>query len=223
LANDFPLLKHDLTAIRRNALVELLNENNEHDEAVVERAIELFVENRNLVDPFLYDDTIPCLEWLRSQGVRVAVVTNGTANLTQSPVLNSYLDLSLCAGETGAMKPSPVPFIAVLQRMDVCAARTLFVGDSYENDVVGSKKCGMHSVFLERILPEEEKNTLASSTSASTSNAQVMDFASPPISPFAYRPVRTPAVDCTLADVTVNTLEPSHFAEKLKAYFASKS
>lgn len=208
----------------------MLKDNNEHTDVIVDRAIDLFVENRNLVDHFLYTDTIPCLEWLRSQGVRVAVVTNGTANLTQSPVLNSYLELSLCAGETGAMKPSPVPFIAVLQRLSVCASRTVFVGDSYENDVVGSKRCGMHSVFLVRpideSLPVNTTGTTTTSTdTTSTSdkdNAQVMDLTSPPISSFAYRPVRNPSADQTLADITVSSLDPSHFADKLRAHFTKK-
>lgn len=116
----------------------------------------------------------------------------------------------------------------MLQRLGVSASRTLFVGDSYENDVVGSKRCGMHSVFLVR--PEDAATRVPTTASVSTAtadskdkdNAQVMDLAAPPISAFAYRPERKETADRTLADVTVSSLEPDHFADKLKEYFTGK-
>ena len=52
--------------------------------------------HRSLVAPHLYDDVIPCLDFLtKDLGVRVAVLTNGNANLTSCTALGKYLTLTL--------------------------------------------------------------------------------------------------------------------------------
>jgi hypothetical protein len=57
---------------------------------------QLFVSIRSDVSGHLYDDVIPCLKFLTKEiGVRVAVLTNGNANLTSCTVLGEYVTLSL--------------------------------------------------------------------------------------------------------------------------------
>lgn len=57
---------------------------------------QLFVSIRSDVSGHLYDDVIPCLNYLTKEiGVRVAVLTNGNANLTSCTVLGEYVTLSL--------------------------------------------------------------------------------------------------------------------------------
>ena len=48
------------------------------------------------------------------------------------------------------MKPSPIPFIAISQRTGVPPSRILFIGDSFENDVVGAHAVGMTGGLLLR-------------------------------------------------------------------------
>ena len=51
---------------------------------------------RSDVSGHLYDDVLPCLKYLTQDiGVRVAVLTNGNANLTSCTVLGEYVTLSL--------------------------------------------------------------------------------------------------------------------------------
>ena len=58
--------------------------------------LQLFVAARSSVCAYLYDDVLPCLKFLaREMGVRVAVLTNGNANLTTCPVLGEYVTISL--------------------------------------------------------------------------------------------------------------------------------
>ena len=57
---------------------------------------QLFVSLRSQVAPHLYEDVLPCLQWLREeQGVRVAVLTNGNANLTSCNVLAEFIEISI--------------------------------------------------------------------------------------------------------------------------------
>ena len=59
-------------------------------------SFQLFVSLRSQVAPYLYEDVLPCLQWLtKEEGVRVAVLTNGNANITSCSVLGEYITLSL--------------------------------------------------------------------------------------------------------------------------------
>jgi FMN phosphatase YigB (HAD superfamily) len=48
------------------------------------------------------------------------------------------------------MKPSPIPFIAISQRTGIPPSRVLFIGDSFEKDVVGAHAVGMTGGLLLR-------------------------------------------------------------------------
>lgn len=150
ISADHPLMAHDLTEVRKEALRRLAEPHGE--EGAVDEAIKLFVTIRSNVAPHLYEDVLPCLEWLKSTvGVRLAVLTNGNAmDLTVCTVLGQYVSLSLGAGDIGTLKPSPVPFMAISQRTGVPPGRILFVGDSYEKDVLGAQAVGMTGALLLR-------------------------------------------------------------------------
>jgi HAD superfamily hydrolase (TIGR01549 family) len=145
---EFPLIAHDLTEVRRRGLLRLAAEFNE--QAHVEQAVQVFHRERSDVGKHIYSDVLDCLEYLHSMGMKLCVLSNGSADLDGCNILNKYLSLSLFAGDVGASKPSPVGFIACAQRMGVPPSRVLFVGDSYEADVLGAKNAGMISALLVR-------------------------------------------------------------------------
>lgn len=160
VTRDNPLLAHDLTEVRKEALRTLALEIGGDSEAAhVDEAMHLFVNTRSDVSPHLYEDSLPCLDFFSQCGVQMGVLTNGNANLTSCPVLGKYISLSLCAGDVGAMKPSPTPFVAMAQRMNCLPKRTLYIGDSYETDVVGAKNAGMITAFLQRIDDSDGKKS----------------------------------------------------------------
>ena len=82
------------------------------------------------------------------------ILTNGNADLTSSEHPNElaeFLNFSISAVETGAMKPSRVPYLTVLHRTNIHASRILFIGDSLSTDIMGANLCGMHSVLIDRV------------------------------------------------------------------------
>ena len=72
---------------------------------------------------------------------------------------------SLGACDVGSMKPSPVPFIAIAQRTGVHPSRILFIGDSFEKDVIGARAVGMtgglllRNNFKSQTVPMTEENS----------------------------------------------------------------
>mmetsp|Transcript_6652 Transcript_6652/g.6777 ORF Transcript_6652/g.6777 Transcript_6652/m.6777 type:complete len:555 (+) Transcript_6652:134-1798(+) len=174
ISKENPLLAHDLTEVRKAALRALATPHNEQDR--VDDAINLFVSMRSHVAPHLYEDVIPCLEWLTKDiGVHVAVLTNGNANLTTCDVLGQYITLSIGACEVGVMKPSPVPFIAISQRTGIPASRILFIGDSLEKDVQGARAAGMTAALLLRDDYKDQRVSRLVSATISSERTTVID------------------------------------------------
>jgi len=113
-------------------------------------AMDAFLDERSNIAPHLYDDALPCLEFFRSLGVRMGVVTNGNANLSGFGGGVYFGDLCVTSGDSGAVKPSPVPFVAASQQADAPPGRVLFIGDALDKDVAGANACGMVSCWLNR-------------------------------------------------------------------------
>lgn len=145
---EHPLIAQDFHEVRRRATLELATEFGE--EQYIDEALELFLQARSDVSQSVYSDAIECLEWFHSMGIKIGVLTNGSAELFRCPLLSKYLCLSLTAGEVGVLKPSPVGFLACSQISGVPPNRILFVGDSYECDVLGANNAGMVSAMLHR-------------------------------------------------------------------------
>ena len=147
-AKESPYISHDFKAVRRTVLTAIAAKYDEQHH--VDGAMTAFESTRSKVDAHLYGDTERCLRWLRAKGVRCCVLTNGSADLMTCSGLSAYFDLSLNAGDIGASKPSVVPFMALSLLTAAAPTRILYIGDSYEHDVVGAKRAGLKSAILLR-------------------------------------------------------------------------
>jgi putative hydrolase of the HAD superfamily len=64
--------------------------------------------------------------------------------------LKSFFDVVVISGDVNRRKPSPEIFERALRILGVEASKTVFVGDMLDLDVLGPKKVGMKTVFIER-------------------------------------------------------------------------
>lgn len=114
MATKHPLLAHDLNEVRRAALAELAAPYPE-EQAFINQATDIFFQVRSDVSGNFYSDSAACLEWLVSLGIKVGVLTNGSADLSRCAYLKNILTLTFTAGEVGTSKPSPIGFMACAQ------------------------------------------------------------------------------------------------------------
>jgi HAD superfamily hydrolase (TIGR01509 family) len=102
----------------------------------------------------LYDDVLPCLRVLRAAGIRLALLSNAIGHSLEEVVahfaLDEYVEAALSSAETGAAKPAPEMFAALLGRLHVKPADAVMVGDSAEDDVRGALACGCGGILLDR-------------------------------------------------------------------------
>ncbi|MDP2312870.1 MAG: HAD family hydrolase [Pseudomonadota bacterium] len=90
---------------------------------------------------------------LRGAGLRLGVVSNSTGAVGAELVragLSHQFEHVLDSALEGVEKPDPVLFRRALDRMGVVAARTVFVGDTWDVDIEGARAVGMHTVFVSR-------------------------------------------------------------------------
>lgn len=151
--------------------------------------LKIFLDTRSDLDRYLYDDVIPCLDWLRSNGIKTAVVTNSNAAISSSSTLGSRLDLYLNASDMGCCKPSPIVFLSVIHRLGINPSRVLHVGDNFRNDIDAAKKAGLKTAYIRR--PGVVDDTYDGSIAGAA----------------------------VYPDVELNSLHPEEFIEKLERTF----
>lgn len=140
-----PEIAHDITAIRRQSLRDLLSAYG-YDTGLANEAMALFLDHRNRVEP--YADVIPVLLALRADHQLVSV-TNGNADVARTP-LRGLFDLSLTAADAGAQKPDPALFLGALQWTGVPPVSALHLGDDPYRDVEAARRIGMEAVWINR-------------------------------------------------------------------------
>ena len=100
-----------------------------------------------------FEDVIPALNALRTQGYRLGVISNlrrDMQELCRKLDLNNYLDFFISAADAGAEKPHSPIFLAALEQMSAKPGETVHVGDQYCSDVLGARAVGMHTVLIDR-------------------------------------------------------------------------
>lgn len=90
------------------------------------------------------------INWLKEMGVRLGIVTSRTReefdkSVAKYSFVNSF-ETIICADDTKKHKPDAQPMLALIERMKVSPARTLYIGDS-EYDMQCAKGAGVDSAL----------------------------------------------------------------------------
>ena len=122
----------DLVAIRRAAFVGCIEA-----EPSTHRVLELLGSRYRLGLLSNY----PC-----GRSIRASLEATG---------LERHFAAVVVSGDVGFVKPHPLTFETILERLRVPAEHTAFVGDNWLADVQGSKRAGMTCVHMRRWTPPE--------------------------------------------------------------------
>jgi putative hydrolase of the HAD superfamily len=92
------------------------------------------------------------LEALRTAGLRLGLITNGSAVMQggklEAVALRARLDAVLISEVEGLRKPDEAIFRLAAARLDTEPADCVFVGDNPDADVRGAKRAGMRAVWV---------------------------------------------------------------------------
>ena len=145
VAEKYPLLEHDKTALRIGAL-RLAAERTGYDQAMAETAFKVFYEARQEVA--FFHDVLPVLGTLKGL-YRLGALSNGNADV-QLVGLAHIFEFHISAIHVGAAKPDPAMFRLACERLGVEAQQVAHVGDDPDTDVWGAAQAGMKTVWVNR-------------------------------------------------------------------------
>jgi putative hydrolase of the HAD superfamily len=100
-----------------------------------------------------FADARPCLDRLRSAGLRLGMVSNFDSwlhGVLDETGLRQYLDVVVVSADVGLTKPEPAIFRLACQRLGHDPDRCVYVGDSVLSDVRGAAGAGLRPVLLDR-------------------------------------------------------------------------
>ena len=99
----------------------------------------------------LFPDVRGTLEALRASGLKLGLITNGSVRMQSRKLeclsLSSAFDTIVISAAEGVSKPDPEVFARALTRLQVDAARSVFVGDHPDVDIAGARAAGMRTVW----------------------------------------------------------------------------
>jgi putative hydrolase of the HAD superfamily len=96
------------------------------------------------VEPRIVD----CLRRIRGRGMRIAVISNCSADETAGwpdGPLSALLDDAVFSHEVRLVKPDPAIYTMACQRLDVSPADSVFVGDGGSDELRGAADVGMRT------------------------------------------------------------------------------
>jgi len=145
----------DLRELEDRLLGERLGIGPEAARALIERKI--YGEWEEVLDRVRpYPNVRDCLVRLRESGLPVAVTSDFPVERKLHRLgLDGLFDCRLWSEESGYLKPHPEPFEQLAGCLGVAANRVLYVGNSYEYDVLGAKRAGMLAAHLSRRPPRD--------------------------------------------------------------------
>jgi len=100
----------------------------------------------------IYDDVLDVIDIIGQHKLRVGVLSNNdeVAQHVERMDVQHRFEIVVSPSTFGVGKPDPEIFRRTVEQMGVAAERTIYVGDSYDNDVVGARAAGMTPVLVDR-------------------------------------------------------------------------
>jgi HAD superfamily hydrolase (TIGR01549 family) len=107
------------------------------------------------------EDVRKALSQLKAQRYLMAVLSNRSRPFQETldtHTISEFFDFSFAGGEVNSYKPDPEFFVHALQRGKVTAQESVYVGDNYFADVIGSRRAGLTPILYDPvgIFPEAD-------------------------------------------------------------------
>ena len=113
-----------------------------------------------LLRPF--PETIDTLIYLKSQGYRLAVISNGiTIKQWEKLVrlnIHSFFDEVITSEEVGKNKPSKLIYDVALRKMKGNPEKSLMIGNKFKEDALGAVNAGMGAILVNSDITEDDRD-----------------------------------------------------------------
>lgn len=104
----------------------------------------------------LLPNMLQALDYCQAQAIPIGIITNGPASHQQRKIdqlgLERWIprEKQIISGAVGLKKPDKAIFDLAKKQMELSTKNLYYVGDSFENDVIGAKKAGWQTIWINR-------------------------------------------------------------------------
>lgn len=140
-------------AIRLEAFKRTLQFIRSPDDNLAAHLHALYLKHR-FEDIQFFDDVLPALNALQGYYM-MGVLSNGNT-YPERCGLGGYFQFVVLAQDYGVQKPDPRLFEIAIGHAGCAKRQFLHVGDSFQNDIIGAKRAGVRSVWLNRQRQDNE-------------------------------------------------------------------
>lgn len=118
--------------------------------------------HRTTLQTNLVDGAIETLEYLKSKGYTLSIISNGFIEVQYTKLRRSgllpYFSNVFLSEEVGYQKPDIRFFQAVLDRLNATPAECLVIGDNLQTDIQGAQNANMRAIFYNAHPEQPSKN-----------------------------------------------------------------
>lgn len=98
-----------------------------------------------------FPETLPTLQKLKRAGFGIGLISNwdpSARDVLSQTGIDKYLDFAVISSEVKVEKPNEEIFYYGLKKADVSPEESMYIGDNYYDDVLGSQRVGMDSMLI---------------------------------------------------------------------------
>jgi putative hydrolase of the HAD superfamily len=137
---------------KKQSWLEALSSFGIEDEQLAELSALKYEQERQKIHT-LFTDALPVLESFQNK-YKLGLLTNGAADIQQMKIygarIEKYFDCIVIAGKVGFGKPDLRIFELIAECMKLEPEKIMMIGDNIKRDLIGAKKAGMTTVWLNR-------------------------------------------------------------------------
>ncbi len=97
-----------------------------------------------------FDGALALLQEIRASGAKLGFCTDLTAHIQMRKLIRlgipDIADAMVTSEESGAEKPSPVPYRLLLEKLRAAPEEAVMIGDDYQKDILGAEALGIRAV-----------------------------------------------------------------------------
>ncbi len=101
----------------------------------------------------LFDDSLEILKILKSRRLETGLISNVGKEMEdtyQKLGIQPYLNFTVTSFEVGCDKPDPKIFRIAIDKSKVKPEEILYVGDQYDQDVLGARNVNIKAILIDR-------------------------------------------------------------------------
>ena len=108
-----------------------------------------------------FAETIDTLIYLKSQGYRLGVISNGLTIKQWEKLVRlnvySFFDAVITSEEVGKKKPDKLIFDVALRKMNGDPEKSIMIGNKFKEDALGAVNAGMSAILVNSDVTEEDR------------------------------------------------------------------